>query len=914
MNQLGPKVARTQTGRTVRMGRAVASTARLFLLVPARACVLVVLCLAPWWLGGVEPDVQVWLDLGLLVALSLWTLLATIESLNGYLLPTPLPSLMLPICGVLFLGAYQMLPKPPMSHVVLPDAGYEVADATSHNIENAGNNRSAVPLLRGRSASYSLSPAATRLELARIGIAVLACFLGIVLFSTPASRVWLWGSLALNGAALAFFGIVQQLSWNGKLFWTVPLLLGGQPFASYVNRNNAAGYLNLCLACAAGWAIWSVTRQSNSEYGRTTLSDLGTLDGRVERVHRFDLFDGRMYTALMCATLIAAGIICSLSRGGVLALLAATVAATLLLCRTWGRLPVGVFFAGILVAGAGLVYWAGMESRIVGRWQSPRGDSLVQGAQTRLANWRDAMHSVRDFPVTGTGFGTYRYAYLPYESWPAPVRFHNADNQFVETLVEGGFIGGGLLLASIGLTLLASLYLTWRTPRDPIGLVGVLVVVSQCVSAFFDFGPAMTANMLTLAVLCGVVTGSAAELASVTVQGTLRRSLTLPELRPVGLMACMGVVLLVHGGLGVHEIISAAESRVVRRSLPRRLDDPGSLDMPSLKLALHELTTVVQHRPDDAEAHAALARLWMYRYRLEAWNLLKDQQQVGGPTADWTRTELANLYRSANLFREQGREDQLEELRRLPVVRTNLLPAWEHLQAAQATCPLMPDLDIPLALLSFVSDSRQTTGEAALRRAIQMAPSDPDLLETCGRLAQLAGMTDFARHCWRQCLQIEPDRFSKIVLHLPKDRSLAVHLEELLPDSPTVWTSIALSQLMGDEHRLERRLLAHRAELLLKDSASARSQLSQLRELARVNRLLDEPVVAQDLYRQAIALDPLNVDLRIELVNALKAQQQWRLALEQAELSRSLDPGRVSLSHMVRELQDLCIRTAKVEK
>src|SRR5207245_2598528 len=73
---------------------------------------------------------------------------------------------------------------------------------------------SARALMSKRSAAHSIYPSATRVELARLVMAIIALYLGTVLFANAKYQIWLWACLALNGAALAFFGIVQQLSWN----------------------------------------------------------------------------------------------------------------------------------------------------------------------------------------------------------------------------------------------------------------------------------------------------------------------------------------------------------------------------------------------------------------------------------------------------------------------------------------------------------------------------------------------------------------------------------------------------------------------------------------------------------------------------------------------------------------------------
>src|SRR5262249_35463873 len=127
---------------------------------------------------------------------------------------------------------------------------------------------SARALLPAGFAAESICPSSTRVELARLVMAMIALYLGAVLFANSESQLWLWVCLAVNGGALALFGIARQRSWDGKLLWSVPFVLGGQPFASYVNRNNAAGYLNLCLAAAWGLVLWWLAGARNDIGGR----------------------------------------------------------------------------------------------------------------------------------------------------------------------------------------------------------------------------------------------------------------------------------------------------------------------------------------------------------------------------------------------------------------------------------------------------------------------------------------------------------------------------------------------------------------------------------------------------------------------------------------------------------------------
>lgn len=694
----------------------------------ARFTLLTLLCIAPWCFGGVELDTQAWLDRGLLVSLAFWIVALSCSTLTGSGSAIRLPTLLIPLIGVLVLGAAQLAPR-----AVSGARSDSATVASSQDIAHL----SVQQLIPDRHNAESIYPAATRLEIARLGMAIIACYLGIVLFADPRSQIWLWAAFAVNGAALSFFGIAQQLSWNGKLFWTVPLLLGGQPFASFVNRNNAAGYLNICLAAAVGLTIWSIFRVATRAYStdRRITESPGT-----DRPSPLLVINEFSATSVVLASTIAAGIICSVSRGGVLALVVATLVLLICTFRTRIGLAVGFLFVGVILLGIGLVLWTGQDERFLVRWNSSSGDTIESGAQTRLANWRDALKAAQDFPTIGTGFGTYSFAYLPYQSWHAPVRFYNADNQFVECLVEGGGIGLGLLLLSIALWISSAAYLVRFDHRSPCGVVGLFTIASQIVSAFFDFGPTMSANMLALAVVGGATTGRAAAVAVQRNPGRPGRWFALPELTPIWIPVTVATALLAFGMVQLKEVASAADCRVAYRDLPKRLDLADAMAAVPLDIAIQQLTTSLQGRPDDAEAHSSLARLLIYRYRQQTYRELTGFHQRGGPAPTWAMTDTMVLCARRNQWRSTNQQASLDELRSLPVIKDNLAPAYRHLLAARSAAPLMPGLDVGIATLALILDDNEAVARSALQRAVALNPADAAFTDWCATVATSAGL------------------------------------------------------------------------------------------------------------------------------------------------------------------------------
>lgn len=734
--QIAPRQA---SRRQIRIEHRTLPALELVSLWCARFTLLALLCIAPWCFGGVELDTQVWLDRGLLVSLACWIVALSCSALAGSGSAIRLPTLLIPLISVLILGTAQLAPRGvwgARSDAAVVNGSPDVTRLPVRNLIPDQHN------------AQSIYPASTRLEIARLGMAIIACYLGIVLFADPRSQVWLWAAFALNGAALSFFGIVQQLSWNGKLFWTVPLLLGGQPFASFVNRNNAAGYLNICLAAAVGLIIWSIFRVARRSYStdrRNLETDRRNPEGLGTDLPRpRSVINEFSATSVVLASMIAAGIICSVSRGGVLALVVAALLLLLCTFRTRIGLAVGSLCVGVMLLGIGLVLWTGQEERFLVRWNSSSGDTIESGAQTRLANWRDALKAAQDFPTIGTGFGTYSFAYLPYQSWHAPVRFYNADNQFVECLVEGGGIGLGLLLLSIALWISSAAYLVRFDHHSPCAVVGLFTIASQIVSAFFDFGPTMSANMLALAVFAGATTGRAAAVASQMNPGGPCRWLALPDLTPIWIPITVAMALLGFGLVQLGEVAAAADCRVAHRDLPKRLDLADAMAAAPLDIAIQQLTTSLQGRPDDAEAHSSLARLLIYRYRQQTYRELTDFHKRGGPAPSWAMTDTMVLYARRNQWRNNNEQTALDELRSLPVIKDNLAPAYRHLLAARTAAPLMPGLDVGIATLALILDDDEAVARSALRRAVALNPADTAFIDWCGALAGSAGLSSQA--------------------------------------------------------------------------------------------------------------------------------------------------------------------------
>lgn len=866
---------------------------------------LLTLVSAPWFFGGIATHVQLALDTALVSALAIWIAISFCQILLGKFSANRLPVLFIPLCASLALGAYQLVERQKPS-----------ADSIQHAIEQSLTlstdeqvrlNLAKDATIRALQTGETVSPAATRFELVRLVMVLTAFFLGTQLFATSRTQLWLWGVLGLNGAALAFFGICQRLSWNGSLFWTFPLKRGGTPFSAFVNRNNAAGYLCICLAASLGLLAWSFTKwvpprpDGDAVIGlrRRRQQSFGAM------ISEFVLdLNAKKLFACTLVVLSVTGILAATSRGGWAALFVAGVVTCLFATKSRRIASLGLVL-GLALLSAGIVTWSGLGHRISQRWDQIVSIDTIAN-DSRWDHWRDAFRVVRDFPATGTGFGTYQYAYLPYQSHPqlAHLRFYNADNQFIEWLVEGGFVGLGLVMCVLALFVRTTSVLLKHSQfdaRETSGVVSVFLIVSQCVSAAFDFGPTMPANMLALATLFGSLSGRAASLFGESAVGARIRGSTLQALHPKLLAPVLAIGLLVAGGFGLRELNAAAKVHLVSRNLPV-FNSPEAMELDKVTESIDRLSAAMTDYADDPDAQHALANLYVYRFRLQEFRRAMAARPNANPEEVWNLTSPAAFYRQANNWQRTDQLERLEMLLDIDGLKTNLVPALEHLIKAQAACQLMPDIDATMATLAFVGDAEHPTGEAHLRRALVIAPVSAEAFYEVGELALLADLDDFSYACLRRSLELSPKYLMPIHRSIVGRLTLVEEIDKVLPESAELLIQLAQSYSAEDDQS-GRQFFANRVIDVLAHPAEGAGEAQRRHQLGKARLLLGEVDQAIVEYRRALHISPDEIDWRIELSTVLQKHKSLLLALREAEIALRLAPDRPSLQLMVRDLQ-----------
>lgn len=274
----------------------------------------------------------------------------------------------------------------------------------------------------------------------------------------------LFRAMVFTGIGVALFGIVQRLTWNGKFFWIWEIPERIFPFGPYLNHNHFAGLMELVIPLAIGLGLTSKEREKKI----------------------FFFFSGLFMTAALFL---------SLSRGAILSLSIGLVAMGLIAFlhrvtrkRVWVIFLFCLFLGGILLS----LFWTPLVQEFAGSFEDIR-------AEDRWPVWQATMKMVHDFPVFGTGFGTFQYLFPYYRPESVTLSFRYVHNDYLQGLVEGGVIGG-ILLISLVVIFGGKLLVQWirRRDRDVVWMTfaGGLSLLSLLIHSAVDFNLHVYANAL----------------------------------------------------------------------------------------------------------------------------------------------------------------------------------------------------------------------------------------------------------------------------------------------------------------------------------------------------------------------------------------------------------------------------------
>lgn len=360
--------------------------------------------------------------------------------------------------------------------------------------------------------TLSLAPSATLSELVLI-----LCYgiFGFLVLRTVRSRrqVEIFVLVIVASALFqALYGMAEMFSGHEMIFGRVKRFGVGSVTGTYVNRNHFAGFLEMAFPLSLGYLLVKARyfamekelsiRQKILWFGQESL--------------QWTLLLG------LVPAFIGVGLIFSKSRTGIMILVVTAVLAAAATAswrefseeageehgagarRRFGRI---VRLVVMIVLAAAV--WLGIGPVI------DRFSEMDISYEARRLFYENTLHMIGDFPLAGTGKGTYVDAYAIYEKVDDGLKLSFAHNDYLEFAAENGVVAGGALAAA-GIGLAVWLAAMWRRRRSSfakgIGLGSVLGVTAILIHGFTDFNLQIPANAVyftALAMLGVVVLGRA---------------------------------------------------------------------------------------------------------------------------------------------------------------------------------------------------------------------------------------------------------------------------------------------------------------------------------------------------------------------------------------------------------------------
>jgi len=295
--------------------------------------------------------------------------------------------------------------------------------------------------------------------------------------------------IVIGGVFQAAYGALMTLSGLEYGFFIEKEAYRGVATGTFINRNSLAGYLEMCLAVGVGLMLAELSTQAAADWRDRARRLLHTLLGSKARVR------------LALVVMVIALVLTHSRMGNTAFLVSLTVGGAfyLLVIRRVTRSTM-IFFASLLIIDLLVIgNFFGIEE-VVERLQQT---TLENVGRDEVA--RDTLAIVRDFPLTGSGAGSFYSTHPMYEIGDdTPGFWEHAHNDYLQFASEFGLVATALL----GFSVLASLWAAVSAQikrRDRLlqgmGFAATMGIVALLIHSAVDFNLQIPANAAMFVIL-----------------------------------------------------------------------------------------------------------------------------------------------------------------------------------------------------------------------------------------------------------------------------------------------------------------------------------------------------------------------------------------------------------------------------
>ncbi|TWI68201.1 O-antigen ligase [Desulfobotulus alkaliphilus] len=553
--------------------------------------------------------------------------------------------------------------------------------------------------------SLSLHPEGGLVVLSQLVLFYLVYYLSIQFFTDFRILKRTLAILAIFAGLLSISTILQSVFTEDMALWFRYVPHNSMVFGPYVNHNHYAGLMEMLLPLVL--ALYLIYRPVIM---KPTLRE--KILGFLERDSSY-----KYVLHIFFVILIMLSVFMSLSRTGIAAMMASLVLFALLVRKysrkrkefggTW------IFLFVLTLVSLSWYGWSQLDVRF--------GQTITQLANdgvSRLTFWEDTTRIIRDFPLTGSGGGSFEQIHPVYQNYYMSRLAGYAHNDYLELLSDFGVIGFVLFFAFLSAVLI-SMVRKLPLRKEKFSLYGSAAVFAGlfaiALHSIMDFNLQIPANAIIFMVILALGISFA--------NTRFREHLEPTYLPPAGsrtLLVYALVFCLCWPVLGIYSG-RAAFAKMDALKLPQERVNMAELDAERLGKYAKAAGKAYSVNPHNASYAAAVG---------DAFLFYRDY----GNAIDWYEKSLTLNPLAADVIQKMG----------LAAYYTGNREAGEYyLQLGVAMRPW--DILMYQRLAAFYLETRnREKGIETVKKALALQPSAAGkLLEIMGR----AGMsfTDMAR-------------------------------------------------------------------------------------------------------------------------------------------------------------------------
>ncbi len=396
-----------------------------------------------------------------------------------------------------FAGSKSPVPfRFPLAVPLLLFTGLAFAQLLPHLLIGSAPSRSDSPLLNVATTNFF----STKTEFVK-SLCYLGLYLSVVNTLTSRRQITrILTAIVVVGFGVCFLGLIQKASSADKIFWRVEGVPHRNFMAAYVNENHFAGYMELVIPVTLAFAMRYLFRLKKNRRRSILASD--------------EFYKGLVLSIL--AVMMVVSLAISESRGGLIAFVSSLFfMGMLLLCRRAHRRKAWIITVLLLLSFLALFYMGlGNLLKVWGTLGHVSDDTSVA---RRIEITRDTWKAVQDYPVWGSGLGTFgtvfpNYGTLRFRHGPTSRRVRitvpHAENDYIQTLLEMGW--AGMFTCLLGLVLFfrtaIRTYLTRRRLSISLpAMGGATSIFAILVHSFSDFNLRIDANVFLSVTIVAMV-------------------------------------------------------------------------------------------------------------------------------------------------------------------------------------------------------------------------------------------------------------------------------------------------------------------------------------------------------------------------------------------------------------------------